>query len=211
MRAAFGLIGILGFLVAIILIWYFAYLPYTQQVLTSGKSAQQQAEQLAGVDSNLGGRVTENIKFEPVMAANKVRGLQVKSISLGSSYQSHYGILVGDVIDVIGPQSVRDYDDAEMAKAMAYEAYQRQWDLGVIRNGQHLTLPLPKQAVKSPLAPAAPSAPGTPAAAAGQAAAPANAQPGQPGQPAQPAQPAQQKPYEAPLQRQLNAITNYGQ
>lgn len=209
MRAAFGLVGILAFLVAIILIWHFAYLPYTQTVLKSGKSAREQVEQMAGVDTTVGGRVSDNVKFEPVMAGSKLRGLQVKSIALGSSYQSHYGILLNDVIEQVGPQTVRDIDDAEMAKALAYEAYQRQWELGVIRNGQHLMLPQPKQVV-SPLTPAAPgmpAAPGTPAATPGQAAAPANGQPGQAAQPVK--QP--EKPYQSPLNRQLDAITNYGQ
>lgn len=203
MRAIFGLVGLLGVLIAVIMFWNYAYLPHTQQVLKSGRSAQEQAQQMAGIDSNLTGRVSDHVRLEPVLSGGKLRGLLVKSIAVGSSYQTHYGLQANDVIDQIGPQMVRDFDDSEMATIMAYEAYQRQWELGVMRNNKHLTLPLPAGTL-----PPTVTTPPTPAAPTAQAPQAPTPQPSQ--QPPTQAPPQQPEPYQNPLYRQLNAIKNAG-
>lgn len=202
MRAIFGLVGVLGFLVAAVIVMN-TYLSHTQVVLKAGGDAREQAEQIAGIDTNAGGRVSDNVKLESYAVGGKLRGLKVISITPGSSYQTHYGIQPNDIITRIGPQTVRDIDDGGMAIALAYEAYQRQWDLEVQRGNQTLTLPQQKSAM--PVVPATPTN-ATPQAPGQQTA----QQPGQ--QPAQPAQPAKpQEPYRSPLYRQLDAIQNAGQ
>lgn len=204
----FGILGLLGLLIAMVLFFSYSYLPYTQQVVTSGKSAQERAEQMAGHDSAIGGRVTDQVKFEPVMTGSRLMAIRVRSIAPGSSYQQHFGIQPNDIIERIGPQTVRDIGEEEMANDLAVEAYQRQWDLAIVRNGRRFTLPQD-------------------AAAAAQFASPQVITPGQPNpqqtvqQPAagvpSPQQPAQPAPPRnpnndgsSPLQRQLDAITNYG-
>lgn len=210
MRLAFGLIGLLGGLIAIVLFMSFAYLPYTQQVVSKGQSAQSQAEQMAGIDSTLGGRVSQHLTLEPIERGGRVSGLTVKSISPGSSYQSYYGIQTGDIIEEIGGQKVRDLD-AETAKALALESYQRKWDLGITRGGKRFMLPADMNAAAAAtgtrtLAPnVTPTAQQTGIAQPGTAQ-PAAAQPGQ-----QPGQPAKQNadPNMTPLQRQMDAILNF--
>ena len=207
MRLAFGLLGILGTLIAIALFWGFAYLPYTQQVVSSGQSAQTRVEQMAGLDTQLGGRVSEHIVFEPVERGGRLAGLAVKSIGPGSSYQAYYGIQPGDVIDQVGPQMVRDLD-VEMAKALALESYQRKWELGVYRVGKRYMLPTDMARLPG----------AAPAAQPGQIAQPAqSAVAPQPNQPAPVSVPGQQasergkqaNPNETPLQRQMDAILNF--
>jgi len=214
---AFGLIGILGALVALVLFMSSSYLPYTQQVVSKGQSAQEQAEQMAGLDSQFGGRVTDHVSFEPVQRGGRLFGLAVRNVTPGSSYQAYYGIRAGDVIDQIGPQMVRDMDE-EMAKALAIEAYQRRWDLGIHRGGRRFVLPAEMSAAAAvpavqPLAPNVAPTGGalTPNVTPAQA-----QQPQQQPQPTaaaqdsdQPAQtPRRPEPYVSPLHRQLNAITN---
>lgn len=198
MRAAFGLVGVLGLLVAIIFFWSSAYLPYTQKVITSGQSAQSRAEQMAGIDSGLGGRVTQHLAFAPVQRGGRLEGLQVKSSDPGSSYARYYGIKVNDVIEYIGPQMVKDMD-AQTAEALALEAYQRKWDLGVLRDGQRILLPQSNASVTPPLP--QPGVPVVPVVPQPTAVAPAAPQP-----PAQPA-PVPQRNI-SPLNRQLDALTN---
>jgi hypothetical protein len=199
MRAAFGLVSLL--VCALIILW--VYSQYTVQVASSGTAAREQAEQIAGVDSSLGGRTSDHIGFDAYYQGSKLQSMQVKRITPGSSFQTYYGLQANDYIDQIGPQSVKDVGDAEMAKALAIEAYQRKWDLGIWRNGKHFMLPEQK-AIAAPAA-AISAVPGLPA----NSVQPIPAQPA--AQPAQPAQPAKQAPYVSPLQRQLDAITNHGQ
>ena len=193
MRAFFGLIGILVTIGVIAMIWAYAVLPYNTIVIQKGQAAQQQAQQIAGFDE-LGGRVTQHVSFEPIYVGGKLRSLRVTRIQPGSSYGDYYGLAVDDVIEEIGPQTVRDIGEDGMARDLAYEAYQRQWDLVVVRSGQRFVLPrdaaqaatlLPSPAQPLAVQPAAPPA----------------------GRPARPPRPDPHQPLrhtsESPIQRQL--------
>ena len=194
MRFVFGLGGILISIGVIVMIMHYAYLPQTQQVITSGNQAREVVEQIAGVDTNLGGRVSDNITLEPAYAGSRLIGITVKTVAPGSSYVTFYGIRNGDLIDQVGPQSVRDIGDAELTKAQIIESYQRKWELGVQRGGQHLILPIPQPRPATPPPPPQPviAPPPTPA----------------PQPTPQPAKP--KEPYVSPLQRQLDAIQGAG-
>ena len=191
MRAAFGLVSILGFLVAVIYFWSYAYLPYTQQVLTQGQSAQTRVQQMAGIDTQLGGKVEDHLVLAPVGRGGKFYGLQVKNADPGSIYTRYYGLNVNDVIEQIGPQFVREMDE-QTAQALATEAYQRKWELVVVRNGSRLSLPqtvtapLPQPVAQQPSATAQPPVAVAPSA--------------------QPVPPVKRNI--SPLQRQLDAISN---
>lgn len=216
MRAAFGLVGLLITVGVVVVIWHYATLPYTQQVMSQGQMAQQQAEQLAGIDSG-GGRVSMYVDLQPYAPdGGKIRGLKVIKMMPGSSYQSYYGLAVNDIIEQIGPQTVRDIDDGELAKSLAMEAYQRQWELGILRNNQRFTLPSQKAlaaAAAGPLAPAALApanlaAPATPSTSTPPPV--ATQAPAQPAAP-QPTQPPPPPPdTRSPLQRQLDNIREAG-
>lgn len=197
MRAGFGLVSILVTLGIIAILWRTTTLPTIQQ----SQSARSQAEQIAGIDES-GARVSQTIFFQPVMSQGRLMYLLVQKMWPTSSYGAFYGIAAGDTIESIGPQTVRDIGDETTAKALAYEAYQRQWDLGIIRNNQKFVLPrdsalaagqLPRPAVQTAAAPSA--APGTPPTATPPA--------------AQPSPDSQKTGH--PLYDQLNAIRNYNE
>lgn len=204
MRAGFGLVSLLVTLGIIAILWRTTTIPTLQQ----GMHARSEAEQIAGIDQS-GVRVTKTVVFQPVVSQGRLLGLQVQTMQPGSSYGSFYGIAPGDVIETIGPQTVRDIGDEETAKALAYEAYQRQWDLGIIRNNRKYVLPGDAAMAANPLpSPAAQTAAGANAAPGVQAA--ANSPAAQPGQAAgQPA--ADPQKTGSPLYDQLNAIRNYNQ
>ena len=194
MRAAFSLVGLLVTVGILALMWSH----YTAEVAPTAIHAQKQAQQIAGVDTALGGHAAQHLTFEPADVAGKLKYLRVASIDSGSAYQTFYGLQANDYIDQIGPLMVRDLDEGT-ATAMAQEAYQRQSELGVWRNGQHFMLPEQKaQAARFATPAPAPQPAAVPQPAAGPA--PAAAQQPQP-------QPQPQQPYVNPLHRQLDAIT----
>jgi hypothetical protein len=165
MRVMFGLSGILVSIAVLAMAWSYYAVPTIQ----TGQTARIQAEQIAGFDQS-GSRVTQTVVFQPIMSQGRLLYLLVQQIWPSSSYGSYYGIVAGDMIETIGPQSVRDIGDETMAKALAYEAYQRQWDLVIIRNERKFVLPrdaapaagqLPLPARPASASPAAASPPGT--------------------------------------------------
>lgn len=193
MRAMFGLVGILVTIGVLAMVWSYNTLPTVQQ----GQVARSQVEQIAGIDQS-GARVTQTVVFRPITAQGKLMYLMVQWIRPSSSYGDFYGIVPGDIIETIGPQNVRDIGDEVLAKSLAYEAYQRQWDLVVIRNNKRFVLPRDSAVASGqlPAPPAQPAAvPGTPAAAASAGAQPA---------------PEPQKTGN-PLYDQLNAIRKYNE
>ena len=194
MRAAFGLVSILGVLIAAIYFMSSAYLPYVQKVGEQGHAAQTRVEQIAGIDPTLGGKVSQHLAFSPVERGGKLYGLNVTTSDPGAIYTRYYGLEVNDVIVEVGPQVVRDMDE-QTAEALALEAYQRKWELGVVRNGQRLMLPQSSAALSPQPLNVQPNAQPGPTAQA-----PA-VQP-----PATPAAPMKRNI--SPLQRQLDAISN---
>jgi len=192
MRMAFGLVGLLVSVAILVYVWSF----YTAGVATSGSQARDVAEQIAGVESSgLGGRASDWIKLTDYAPGGKLQGMTVSQVAAGSSIQSYFGIKAGDRIINVGPQSVKDIGDADMARALIAESYQRRWALVVMRGNERLELPqTPKP---SPIT-------NTPSAAP-TAAVPANA----PG--ATPAATPPAQPKAAPLQRQLDLIRGAGE
>ncbi len=192
MRAMFGLVGVLVTIGVLAMIWSYNTVPIVQQ----SQVTRSQVEQIAGVDQS-GARVTQTVVFQPITTQGKLMYLLVQWIRPRSSYGDFYGIAPGDIVETIGPQNVRDIGDEVLAKSLAYEAYQRQWDLVIIRNNKRFVLPRDSAAAGQLPAPPAPSAAtsGTPAAAA-----PTGAQPA----------PEPQKTGN-PLYDQLNAIRKYNE
>lgn len=191
MRLAFGLVGLLVTVAVLAYVWSF----YTAQVATSGSQARQVAEQIAGVESSgLGGRASDWLKLTDYSPNGTLQGITVTQVAAGSSMQTYYGVQAGDRIVNVGPQSVKDIADAELAKSLIAEAYQRQWVLVVMRGGERLQLP---QSPKASLPLTAPPAANSMAA---PAAAPSN----------RPAAPPPQSQGSS-LQRQLDLIRGAGE
>ncbi len=197
MRAMFGLAGILVTIAVLAMVWSYNAVPTIQ----TGQTARIQAEQIAGFDQS-GSRVTQTVVFQPIMSQGRLLYLAVQQIWPTSSYGSYYGIVAGDIIETIGPQSVRDIGDETTAKALAYEAYQRQWDLVIIRNNRRFVLPRDAALAAGQLpAPPVQPAPASPAGAPGPAGTPpAGAQP-----------PSEPQKSGNPLYDQLESIRKYNE
>ena len=140
MRVGLGLLTIL-IAVAIILMVSFSGPGggYVNTVVQKGQNAQSQASQLAGVDDN-GMKAQDSIVLEESSSNGKLKSLLVKLIVPTGPMAAVYGLIPGDEIIEIPPQRVRDQTDPELAKDLVYDAYQRNWPLVVLRNGEQLTL-----------------------------------------------------------------------
>jgi len=140
MRAGIGLLSIL-IVVAIILFVSFSGPGggYVTTVVTKGQSAQSQAQQLSGRDDN-GMTAEQSIMLEENSAGGRLHGLVVKAIMPMGPMAVTYGLVKGDEITEVGPMRMRDEQNADLMKSLAFEAYQRNWPLVIIRNGQELKL-----------------------------------------------------------------------
>ncbi len=164
MRIAFGLVGLL--VTVAIMVWLFSmYVGGTGGVAHQGNLARQQAQQLAGRDDS--GMTTAQSITLVAEPANRATGLLVTGLVAGGPMQTHFGLMRNDLIVEIGTQGglqrVRDFNDPELAKAMALEAFQRGQPLVVLRGEQRLTLPQ-ASALSTPAPAAAPTPAAKPAA-----------------------------------------------
>jgi hypothetical protein len=197
MRMAFGFVGLLISVAILLVIWTAS----TSQVATSSKPAREVAQRVAGVESSgLGGRASDWVTLTDYTRDGRLVGMTVSQVTPGSSMQMHFGLQSGDRIVKVGPQTVRDIGDADMARALIAESYQRGWSLEVARGSQTLELPQ-KAAVTLPPTPAPQPM--------SNAATPAPANSAQPAAaPAAGAAPAEKR---SPMQRQLDLIRGAGE
>ena len=209
MRIAFGLVSLLVVVGIIMLL----FSTYQAPMLKKGKSAQDDARQMAGRDED-NAPVTDAVKLDAQDRNGRMVGAVVASITAGSALQNHYGLQNGDVITAMGPLSVKDHmGSPDEARDFLLDAYQKQQPLVVMRGWEQLTLPLdpavaaaaapvpapvpaPTATAADGSAPAAPPADGTQASAKQAETPPAN-------------KPAPKKP--GGLEGQLDLIRNYGQ
>ncbi|CAN5353519.1 hypothetical protein BH09PLA1_BH09PLA1_35640 [soil metagenome] len=151
----FAGLGVLALLVVVAIIMLL-YAQNTIPAVQKGQEAREQAEQIAGVDPS-GGRVSDSYDLATIMDGGKVRGLKVTRISSTSPMKTYYGLQKDDLIVEYGAagsmMKVRETDDAELAKAMVADAYQRHQALLVLRNGAPVRL----DGEEKKSAPAAPS------------------------------------------------------
>lgn len=179
MRAAFGLVGIL--IVIGVIVWIMGgsggTLDHTKQVLDTGRKADEQVRQVAGIAKD-GLRVNETITLEPQIEGGKLSYVLVTDIVADGPMATHFGLKKNDSIIEVNEMKIRELSngDPELAKSMILEAYQRKQPITVVRGGSNVKLP---QAGTSAAAPAAPASPATP---------------------------SQPKQSSDPLQRQLDAI-----
>ena len=176
MRFAMGAFGLLGLLIAVALILYLQSWN-AQTVLTAAKPARQQAERMSG--RNAAGRsVMEDVQLVPQLAGDQIRSMKVASITAGSEIEQYFGLKVGDEIIEAQLTFPPPMGDAETARNLIMDQYQKGQEIVVLRAGQRLTLPVPQT-------------PGSAVPAAGATPAPARAPSGSGN----------------PLQDQLNAIS----
>jgi S1-C subfamily serine protease len=142
MRTAFGLLGILGALIALVIVWiYVLNNPQTQVAIKNVQNAQQQAQAISGHDSH--GRPVEwSITLDTENAGGKMSGVVVTSIIAGGAMEKHYGLRKGDLIVEIGPLPVSQMGSAAEAKDLLVGAYQRNDSITVVRDERRMTLPV---------------------------------------------------------------------
>ena len=206
MRIAFGLVSLLVVLGIIMLL----FSTYSAPMLKKGKTAQDDARQIAGRDEN-NAPVTDAVTLDGQDRNGRMVGAVVADIVAGSTLQSHYGLQKGDVIMEMGPLSVKDHmGSPSEAKDFLLDAYQKQQPLIVMRGSERLALPEDPMFGRTAAAAPSPTAPptGSPdASAAAPAADASQAAVQQPQTP--PSKPAQKKP--GGLEGQLDLIRNHGQ
>ena len=169
MRVAFGLVSLLVVLAIILLVFSM----YEAPVLKRGKTAMDDARQLAGRDEdNL--PVTHAITLDGKSRNGQMTAAVVTSITPGSTLEKVYGLQVGDEIVQLGQLTVKDYmSSPDEAKDFLLTSFQKNEPVIVVRGGERLSLPLDPAVgavVVSPKAPAnTPPAPTPPGADASQA------------------------------------------
>jgi C-terminal processing protease CtpA/Prc len=133
MRYAFGLVGLLVG-VGIIAMMMSQQLDKHGPV-QQGLKAQDEARQIAGIGAK------ESVVMEPVDQGGKVAAIEIKSLVAGGPIEKYYGLQAGDKVIEVGPQKVRDMNDADLAESLILETYQRSGTIVIERNGQRMTLP----------------------------------------------------------------------
>lgn len=197
MRMAFGLVSLLVTLAIILMVFKYLQAP----VLKEGKKAQDQARQMSGRDED-GARVTDAVTLDAQDKAGKMESVIVTDIAPGA-LQQRYGLQKGDIIVEMGPLKVRDnMSGPEEAKDWLLDAYQKSYELVVLRGWDRLTLPAPESSrAAAPAAPAAAPPKPAPEAPGAQADASKDSKDAA-------AKPAPQRDNRGALQRQLDLIQN---
>lgn len=150
-------IGLLGLLLVVGIMLYAQSLQ--GPTIKAGLQAQDDAAQIAGVDRHTGMKVTESAVLDGVMNGSQLRGVKVTSIITGGQLDDYYGLIPGDLVtEIVGLSRLSDIsnNDADLATAQVYEAYQRHQVLGVDRPGVG-KIQLPRDRALLPAAPPVPA------------------------------------------------------
>ena len=143
MRAGIGLVGIL---IAVGALVYFlgskgGGLDHEKSIIDAGHKAQEQASQIAGRDAQ-GNPVKQSATLELQTTGGSSSGILVTSIVADGPYAKFWGLQRNDIITDIGPLPVKEVvTDAGAADDYVMDAYQKQSQLTVMRDGQKITLP----------------------------------------------------------------------
>ena len=140
MRLGFGLLSLL---IGVAILFYISFggehggeMGVTLQ---ANKNATEQGNQIAGRSMD-GTPIEGTIQLDEVDAGGEFRRLKVLSITPGTPMDTAYGLKPGDEITRVGDLGVRDNNDAGLAKTLVYGAYQNNQPLGILRNGEEMTL-----------------------------------------------------------------------
>jgi len=141
MRMAFGLVSLLV-VVAIILYVGSIYYP---PMLTRGKAAQVQAQQMSGREAKTGKAATQAVQWAGVNEGGQFRGVKVVAITDPTGgLVTYYGLQSGDVVVKVGGidfASVAMDDPKAAVDWILQGGYEKSAPLTVIRNGQVIDLP----------------------------------------------------------------------
>ncbi|MGA2499963.1 MAG: hypothetical protein ABSH20_19670 [Tepidisphaeraceae bacterium] len=141
MRAFGGLVALLVTVALILWLWT----EHTTVVVEKSKPAIETANQLSGHDrEGRGIKASDGIKLEGMFQAGKLRSLIVAEISDDNPLATFYGLKRGDCIVQAGSFDFRDEDEKLAIPMVFQEGYQKQLPLIVMRDGEKISLPLPR-------------------------------------------------------------------
>jgi hypothetical protein len=165
MRAIGSMIGLLGLLITVaIIVWVWA--DYNKPVADVGTKAEEQVQQIAGIDPQSGQHIesTYDLKTE-TRADGKLQDFLVARVDQGSPLDVYFGLKVGDQITAaVDSHGIRNdfygADDPEMAKYQVRDtattgAASGNGQLFVKRGDATLTLPQDKNSAAALATPAA--------------------------------------------------------
>ena len=136
MKGAFGLVALMITMFIVAYLWS----THTAQVVQTAKPVQERAQQWSGRDES-GMRASDSIKMEAEERNGSTRFVTVTDIIAAGPMEKYYGLKVGDKITHTGSTHLSVFD-GEMARLQVLDAYQRQYELKIIRDGQEMTLPV---------------------------------------------------------------------
>ena len=145
MRAVFGLVGIL--VVVGVIVWILGapggYLDKTQADIKAGNKAKQQVNVIAGNSPDGEYPFRKTVTLDLATSGGKTQGLLITSVNPSGPAATYYGLQKGDVVIDLGQmgQVKNQTWSAEEALDWLDDAYRKQQQLIVVRNGQSITLP----------------------------------------------------------------------
>jgi hypothetical protein len=138
-----GLFGLVSLLVAVgLVLWLYAQ--HNSAVSSRSSNVREQAAEIAGRDLNTGGAVTDSISVQLLTSKGNPDSILVTRIAPGSALAEKFGLQVNDTILQIGPFPIKGFSQISSdsdAKDFLLEAYRRQQELVIVRNGQQIKLP----------------------------------------------------------------------
>lgn len=153
MRAGFGLVGFLLMIAVVIWLWSQITLPYSKSAIDTGAKMSEQANQIGGRDATSGVPFDQSLKTELQRSGGKPSSILVTDVRIGGPADTYFGLKRGDSIVEVGQLGpVRDsvaMTSDDDASAFLMDTFQRSGSIVVVRDGQRLTLPLPKPKASS--------------------------------------------------------------
>lgn len=145
MRAAFGLVGLL--VVVGVIVWLLGskggMLDKAQADIKAGENAKSQINVLAGNSADGQMKFSESVTIDLATSGAKTQGLLVTSVNGAGPAHTYYGLQKGDVVIDLGQMGkvAGQTWSADEALVWLDDAYRKQQQIVVVRNGQTITLP----------------------------------------------------------------------
>src|SRR5437763_15615497 len=129
MRAGFGLVGLLITIGVIVWFMYKIELPHDQAVISAGRKATEQVNQIAGNATDGSMRFDDSLSLSmQENSSGKLDSILVTSVVPTGPAVTYFGLQKGDVIVAIETHGnrtkVREIGEPGMAAAQLTEAYQ---------------------------------------------------------------------------------------
>jgi hypothetical protein len=152
---AFGIVGLLVTLGVVVMLMS-QYLDKSGADINAGNKAREEVKQLGGMSEDATPAI-HSFATSPMMSGGKLDNLLVTAVVPGGAADKYFGLKKDDaIIEVsMGGSLMKVGDigsgDAELAKAQVVDAFSKQQQIKVVRDGQEIVLP----AAPAPGAPAA--------------------------------------------------------